>query len=392
MTKVLLITNIPTPYRIPLFNEINKQLGESGIGFKVIFGARGYARRKWIIDENDFEFKYQVLPSKNLFKGHEERSSFTYPGLYKIINQEHPDIIIVSGFSIATTKLWLRSFIMKTPYIIWSGAIHRVNESKSLFRRLQRKLLTSKASGFIAYGSKAKLYLINSGAPSKKINIAINTVDTSFYQRNTDKRNICLENEKSVKRLLCIGYLTKRKRIDLLIKSIRHLSKLRNKDFKVIIVGDGPAKNDIQILIKKYNLQDYFHLTGYLHKDDVKKIYHNSYCFLFPSEYDIWELVLIEAMAAGLPCLASIKAGATQDVLKDGINGFKLDFENTVEVAEKINWLLNNPDSADEMGKKALQLIQSQLTLQVSAQGFIRSICQILLVKQAEKEVNDVPV
>lgn len=62
MTKVLLITSIPTPYRVPLFNEINRQLRELGIAFKVLFGARGYARRKWLAEESAFEFEYQFAP------------------------------------------------------------------------------------------------------------------------------------------------------------------------------------------------------------------------------------------------------------------------------------------------------------------------------------------
>jgi len=54
MKNVLLITNIPTPYHIPLFIELNRQLKELGIEFKaLLFGARGYARRKWIMEEKE---------------------------------------------------------------------------------------------------------------------------------------------------------------------------------------------------------------------------------------------------------------------------------------------------------------------------------------------------
>jgi hypothetical protein len=53
---VLLVTNIPTPYRVPLFNELNRQLTKKGLKLKVIFGALGHAQWKWLIDTVDIAF------------------------------------------------------------------------------------------------------------------------------------------------------------------------------------------------------------------------------------------------------------------------------------------------------------------------------------------------
>ncbi len=107
--KVLLIKNIPNPYRILLFNELNNQLKEQGIKLKVVFGALGYARRKWKVDMTECIFDYETLSSKKIALGNSEKTMFTYSGLFHIINKEKTDVIIVTGFSVATTKLWLRS-------------------------------------------------------------------------------------------------------------------------------------------------------------------------------------------------------------------------------------------------------------------------------------------
>ena len=116
--KIILVTNIPTPYRIPLFNELKEQLERKGLGLKVVFGALGYARRKWAIDMSQCKFEYEVLPSKNIFYSDPEKSCFTYSGLYHTISKEHPSIIITNAFSIATTNLCLLSWFKKTIYII----------------------------------------------------------------------------------------------------------------------------------------------------------------------------------------------------------------------------------------------------------------------------------
>jgi len=132
--RILLVTNIPTPYRIPLFNELKEQLERKGLGLKVVFGALGYARRKWAVDMSQCKFEYEVLPSKNLYYSDSEKSSFTYSGLYRVISKENPSVIITNAFSIATTKIWLRSWFKKTDYIIWSGAIRRKDKSDSFVR------------------------------------------------------------------------------------------------------------------------------------------------------------------------------------------------------------------------------------------------------------------
>ena len=108
--KVLLITNIPTPYRIPLFNELNSQLDGNGIKLKVVFGALTYARRKWAIDMSECKFDHVVLPSKSIRYANYEKSSFTYSGLSQIVSIFNPSAIITNGFSIATTK-WIALYI-----------------------------------------------------------------------------------------------------------------------------------------------------------------------------------------------------------------------------------------------------------------------------------------
>ena len=61
MSRVLHITNIPTPYRIPQLNEIGRQLRREGWELKVVFGRAGYGRRHWRVDLGRCDFDYEVL-------------------------------------------------------------------------------------------------------------------------------------------------------------------------------------------------------------------------------------------------------------------------------------------------------------------------------------------
>lgn len=373
---ILLITNIPTPYRIPLFNELDRQLACKDFKLKVVFGALGYPRRKWAIDMTECTFDYEVLSSRKITFGDPEKTIFTYPRLSRIIKRESPCLIIVSGFSVATTKLWLRSLFINTPYYIWSGTIHNMDMPDSFLRKTQRRLLIKRASGFISYGTRSRKYLISLGADPKKTGIAINTVDTEFFRENTKNKNQkeCTDRKKS---LLFIGHFVKRKRIDLLIQIVKTLSTKRN-DFVLKLIGDGPEKENLKFLVQKLKVDDFVCFKGFKQKSELPKYFEETDCFIFQTGFDIWGLVLVEAMAAGLPCISSIFAGATHDLIKNGENGFIMDFSRCEEVAHRINWILNNPGLAREIGKRASLFIMENASIEKSANGFLEAIRKTL--------------
>lgn len=312
-----------------------------------------------------------------------EKISFTYSGLYRIVSRENPSVIITNAFSLATTKLWWRSFFKKVPYVIWSGAIRRKKRHDTFLRKLQRKILVKRAAGFIAYGTKAKEYLVSLGAEPEKIEIGMNTVDTAFYRRETEKmRN--LENRNNKKHLLYVGHLSPRKNVIKVLEGINLLSKLRS-DFVLDVVGDGEERKRLEKYVDENQLTDYVMFHGFKQKSDMPGYMAKADCFLFQTDFDIWGLVLVEAMAAGLPCIASIHAGATCDLIKDGATGFAMDFSETEKVAEKINWILNNPEQAKIIGQNASRFIDENATIEKSAEGFVKAVLKVM---ETREEIN----
>ncbi|WP_069472157.1 glycosyltransferase family 4 protein [Candidatus Marithrix sp. Canyon 246] len=369
LPRILLITNIPNPYRIPLFNELNQQLLAEGYALKVVFGALGYSRRQWNINLEDCEFDYIVLPSKTIKSGDNENVIFTYPQLNKLLKDEQPVAIVTNAFSIATTKLWLRNLIIPTPYIIWSGGINNKYRQVSKYRTWQRKLLVKGASGFISYGTKAKEYLVSLGADASKVHLGINTVDTKFFAQQVER----LRDNTNKNKLLYLGHLTQGKRLDLLLKAIKILSK-QNLDFMLYLVGDGPERKKLETLVKQLRIDNFVRFEGFKQKQDIPNYLAQSCCFLFPSQYDIWGLVLVEAMASGVASIASIHAGATSDLIQDGKTGFAMDFSDPQKVAERIKWILEHPEPAKAIGVAAQNFIKEKVNLHVSAQGFVDAL------------------
>lgn len=370
--KVLIITNVPQDYRTSLFNELNIQLAAKNIQLKVVFAAAGYKRRKQKLDFTDMKFNFEMLKSLKFNLGNIEKTMFTYSGVSKLFSSYKPDRTIVIGYSIATLRLWLLSFIKPVNYIIWSGSIDRKGQLDSRIRIWLRKQFIKRASAYIAYGSKAKEYLLNMGADASKTFIGINTVDTSYYATQTNALREKLPTSP-VKHLTYIGYLSERKKVIQLLHVVKALSQKRT-DFVLDLIGDGDTKQQLMDYVVNEKLENLVHFHGFLQKAQLPAFLAASDCFLFQTGFDIWGLVLNEAMAAGVACIASPHAGSTFDLIQEGQTGFSVYFENTNGAANKINYILDNPEKARIMGQKAAQFIAANASVMASVQGFIKAI------------------
>lgn len=377
MKKVIVVTNIPNPYRIPLFNEMWRLCNDRKIEFKVIFGAQNYARRKFVLDMNDCLFPYEILDSQKINFGNLEKIVFTYKGLLNALAKEKPDCIIINGFSVGTLRLWWRSWFTKTTYIIWSGTVKSRGGKFSFLRILQRKMLRRRASAFVAYGQRAKEYLQELGAASEKIFIARNTVDTRFFSEQTDRERLKLSPDVLRLHFTYVGFIIRLKNLQQLLKAVKILS-LQRTDFVLDLIGDGQDKVYFEDYVKANQLEKVVHFAGFVQKSNLPTWLAKSSCFVFPSNYDIWGLVVNEAMAAALPCISSVNSGVTVDLIEDGKNGFAVDFSDPKLVAEKMNWILDNREKAKEFGLNARKTIAEKASIHVSARGLLDAACSVI--------------
>jgi len=377
MKKVIFITNIPNPYRIPLFNEIHTQFLDINIKLKLVFGAEGYKRRLFQLDLNEIKFEYEILNDHaHTFSEDGEKTIFLYRGLLKLLKREKPHAIIVAGFSSATLQVMFHKFLSRTPYIIYSGSIETKSRNTSWLRKIQRTLLIKNASAFVVYGTLAKKYLLNSGAAGNKVFIAMNTVDTTFFAEKTDAVRKAQEPNVSIsskKHFTYVGYLVPRKNVIHLLETIKLVAAERN-DFCIDILGDGVSKEALEKYVADNDLQSHVIFHGFRQRHELPVYFAKSSGFLFQTGFDIWGLVLNEAMAAGLACLSSPNAGATTDLVKEGETGFVVDFNDRTYAASKINWLLDNSTEGKAIGIKAAKFIREEVNIVKAASGFKNAI------------------
>ncbi len=213
--------------------------------------------------------------------------------------------------------------LFKTPCIISLHNDYKLNQKIEkryyifgikLFSNLVEKYTISSAGGIIAMTNHLKNYAIAHGAKSENVQVIPNKVDISKFEKN---ENISYEPDTSFFNnsfvLLYVGSLVKQKDPLTLLKAFNNAKK-QLTNLKLILIGDGPLKPDIEQFIQEYDLYDDVLLKGYMSHDALPSFMANSDVFVFPTLEEGFGIVLIEAQAAGLPIISS-EIPQTKDII-----------------------------------------------------------------------------
>lgn len=121
-----------------------------------------------------------------------------------------------------------------------------------------------------------------------------------------------------------------------------------HKKVKALIVGDGPAKEEL------YKLMPEAHYTGFLEGEELARAYASSDVFLFPSHTETFGNVTLEAMSSGLPCLVADATGS-KSLVEHGVNGGLAEPENKADFAKKLSIIISDEDLRNSMRKASRQ-------------------------------------
>lgn len=181
-------------------------------------------------------------------------------------------------------------------------------------------------------------------------------ISLKLYQNvHPEKLKKELKIPLSKKVLLFVGRLAEEKNLPFLFNTFKQILSRRD-DVVLLIVGGGPAENQLKQLAKKLKISEEVIFTGAIEPKLAKKYFAVGDIFTFPSITDTQGIVNIEAMAAGVPVIAVNRLGPT-DIIKDGKNGYLVDL-NIVDFRAKIEYLLNENSLRKKMGKEARKTVE----------------------------------
>lgn len=332
--------------------------------------------------DNDFEFKVHRI------KRRQSLILRWIKTVLKIISiGRKADLLFVNGLPMESyiANLLIRKKVLRKVVGDWAWERGRnLNLTNDAFDEFQDKKhslhleiakfsrgWTAKKADLVITPSKHLKSVVNKwGAENEKIKVIYNGTDL-FEEKNDPPR-------KGSINLITVGRLAPFKNIDKIILSLIELQSINSNIYKLIIVGDGPQRKNLEKLVSEYKLKEFVTFTGQLKKNELNKYYLKSDIYIQASGYEGLPHTLLEAISHNLS-IVSTPIGGTNEILENNTNGWTVDLVNgkypdEKDIARKISYLQENQEEDKNKKYKASLLLKKQFNKESNFQEYIKTI------------------
>lgn len=305
--RVLWLTNLPAPYRFPVWDRMAKD-----VTLKVVFLLKRRNWRNWP-EPRGKNWKHEYL-SFNSWQISEYDIIPSFRGARKML--QDVDVAIIGGWE---SPMFIRSILLakkkKIKVIQFyesSGDSHRF--SGGLVAVIRRWIL-AKPDEIVTISKVSAQTLIDMGVPSERIRVLFNPVDVNWYHEYANRHRVTdLQGHK----FLFVGQLIERKNVANIIHAF---CAMRNQADKLTIVGDGPLLEALKRLVNSLGIADSVHFSGHRNQEELAAQYASSHTLILASTNEVWGLVVNEALASGMHVVVSDKCGVAEFV-KDMVGAY----------------------------------------------------------------------
>ncbi len=352
--RVALITNIPAPYRLPVFERVAGQLGDD---FIVIFCARIEPNRQW--DLGPLSFRHLYL--KERFVCYRGGYVHNNPDVIKELRRFRPDVVITTGFNPTSLYAWGYSMCRRISHVPmtdgWAGSELKLGRGHRFIRRLV--FWTSDA--FIGAGKKSLEMYRMYGILDANLFRSPLSVENPRFQLGADSADRPYD-------LMYAGQIIDRKLPMFFADVAVRIRRIRGAT-RVLVIGEGSMRDQMMDRLAEGGIEVEY--PGFVTQKDLPGYYRRAKLLLFPTANDPWGIVANEALASGTPVITTPHSGVAHDLVVDGRNGLVLDAD--VEAwASKVCALLENEKLLAEMRKIAIHSVEN-FDIDKAARGIIEA-------------------
>lgn len=226
------------------------------------------------------------------------------------------------------------------------------------------KLAFGRADAIVANSAAVRDHLANRGISGKKIHVIYNRVDLTRFENVAEDSSETLEKyglptDENVRLITLVANLRHDvKNVPLLLRAAIRLTET-HKNAHFVIAGEGELESGLKQLAKDLGVAKNTHFIGRC--TDVPALLAASYACVLTSTAEGFSNSILEYMAAGKPAVAT-KVGAAAEVIEDGINGFLVNSNDDIALAERLAVLLIDEKKALEMGEKGRETVRERFS------------------------------
>ena len=322
--SLVVLTNIPTPYRTAFFDALAEEAARAGKRFHVLYCAKTEPGRHWPYDASKMKHAHTVLrgfhPSLTGIQAH------LNPGVLAELNMLKPDTLLLAG-SWNTPTMLIAGLNIYSPAprrFFWSeghadAALHKSGLIAWFRRRVYRTF-----DGFAVPNPKSAEWAIAQAGGSRPIVDLPNAIDTKFFSRPSAttrqevRRQLGFAGAARV--LLQVGLLHSAKGAPELAEAFLKMRPSITDNTVLAFAGSGPAESLLHDLATKS--QGSIRLLGQLSPEGIRKALWAADVFILNTRRDANPLSAIEASATGLPIVMSAAAGNISELVEGPNTGF----------------------------------------------------------------------
>lgn len=356
--RVAMVTNIPAPYRMPIYQRLSTILGNSH--FHAFYCSEKEANRDWIVEQRDFAFTF-LKKNCLTFKG---RYIHYNPDILKSLREIDPDVIITTGFNPTHLFAFGYAIFYKKVHISMTDGTLDSEKKLSGLHRIVRRIVYKYSKAFIG-ASQGSLELYTSYGISRK----------RCFQSHLCANNAAFKSPENNKRtfdLMFSGRFAPEKNPLFALDVAVGVAKVLNRKISILMLGSGPLLEEARDYAN--TLSSYIEATfpGFVQQKELPTLYCSAKLFLFPSSWDPWGVVANEACAAGQAIMVSPYAGVAHELVCDGKNGYVLELDLALWIKHAAD-ILSNDALLQKFSKNSLLNVQA-FNYDAAAEGIINAV------------------
>jgi glycosyltransferase involved in cell wall biosynthesis len=321
---LVVLTNIPTPYRTAFFDALAEEAACAGKRFHVLYCAKTEPGRHWPYDPSKMKHAHTVL--RGFHRSLTGIHAHLNPGVLAELNLLKPDTLLIAG-SWNTPTMLVAGMNIYSPHprrFFWSeghadAALHKSGLIAWLRRRVYRTF-----DGFAVPNNKSAEWAIAQAGSPRPIVTLPNAIDATFFKRSSSdarmqaRQKLGLPVEGRV--LVQVSALTERKGALPLAKAFLGLTDTVRAGAYLVFVGEGEQREELESLAAQS--AGAIRLLGQLPSEEVRQVLWAADAFVLNTRLDPNPLSAIEASAAGLPIVMSAAAGNITEIVEAPDAGF----------------------------------------------------------------------
>jgi len=295
----------------------------------------------------------------------------------------------LTAYSAKTLKMSYGIPLVSTIHATEAGRNSGINSETQKYINDTEWMLTYESSEVIVNSNYMKNELQRLfGLPYEKINVVPNGVNINLFDNITRdydfRRQYAMDNEKII---LFMGRLVYEKGVQNLIAAMPKILE-HYHDTKLVICGKGGMIDELRAEANALGLGEKVYFAGYMSSKNVQKMYKCADVSVFPSTYEPFGIVALEAMLSGTPIVVS-DIGGLNEIVDHGINGMKSYAGNPNSLADSILALLFDQKLCNDVVKNALAKVKKDYNWPKIAQdthfAYQKAICETMAERQAKQ-------